>query len=65
MMKINDRLMGIRPDEMIRLTQATRRILLRSYLKRGIAPPFWIIKPERRQAVQNGPRIAQSAKSGA
>lgn len=65
MIKINERLMGIRPDEMFRLTQATRRILLRSYLKRGIAPPFWIIKPERRQTAQNGPRIARSAKSGA
>lgn len=64
-MEINERLMGIRPDEMFRLTQKTRRILLRSYLKRGIAPPFWIIKPERRQAVQDGPRIAHSAKSGA
>jgi hypothetical protein len=65
MMKINDRLMGIRPDEMIELTRQTRQILLRSYLRRGIAPPFWIIKPERRQTAQNGPRIAHSAKCGA
>jgi hypothetical protein len=63
MMKINDRLMGIRPDEMFRLTQATRRILLRSYLKRGIAPPFWIIKPERHQTAQDGARIARTAKT--
>ena len=62
-MEINHRLMGIRPDEMFRLTQATRKILLRSYLKRGIAPPFWIIKPERHQTAQAGHRIAHSAKS--
>lgn len=65
MIKINDRLMGIRPDEMIELTRQTRQILLRSYLRRGIAPPFWIIKPERHVTAQNGPRIARSAKSGA
>lgn len=63
MMKISDRLMNIDMNEMFRLTQATRKILLRSYLKRGIAPPFWIIKPERHQTAQAGHRIAHSAKS--
>ncbi len=46
-MEINKRLFGIRPDEMERLTNETRKILLRSYLKRGIAPPFWVIAPNR------------------
>ena len=46
-MEINKRLMGIRPDEMIELTRQTRQILLRSYLRRGIAPPTWIVKPSK------------------
>lgn len=45
MIKINERLMGIRPDEMIELTNETRKILLFAYLSRRIRPPFWVIAP--------------------
>ena len=45
-MEINKRLMGIRPDEMERLTNETRRILLWAYLQRGIRPPFWLVAPK-------------------
>jgi|JI10StandDraft_1071094.scaffolds.fasta_scaffold278388_3 hypothetical protein len=47
MMKISNRLMSIDMNEMERLTYQTRKILLRSYLQRGIAPPFWIVAPNR------------------
>ena len=42
-MEINKRLFGIRPDEMERLTNETRKILLWAYLSRRIAPPFWVV----------------------
>jgi hypothetical protein len=38
--------MGIRPDEMERLTNETRKILLWAYLSRRIAPPFWVVAPK-------------------
>lgn len=46
-MEISQRLMNIDMNEMTKLTQVTRRILLRSYLRRGIRPPFWIVAPIR------------------
>lgn len=45
-MEINKRLFGIRPDEMERLTNETRKILLGAYLSRRIAPPFWVVAPK-------------------
>lgn len=45
-MEINKRLFGIRPDEMERLTNETRKILLWAYLSRRIAPPFWVVAPK-------------------
>lgn len=47
MMEISRRLMNIDMNEMELLTYQTRKILLRSYLRRGIAPPFWVIAPHR------------------
>ena len=61
--EITQRLNNIDLDEMNRLTRQTRQILLRSYLRRHIPVPFWIVRPERHQAAQNGARIARSAKS--
>lgn len=46
-MEISHRLTNIDMNELDRLTQATRKILLRSYLKRGIRPPFWVVAPHR------------------
>ena len=45
-MEINHRLMGIDIDEMTKLTQETRKILLWAYLSRRIAPPFWVVAPK-------------------
>ena len=63
--EITQRLNNIDLDEMNRLTRQTRQILLRSYLRRHIPVPFWVVKPERDETARNGHRIARSAKSGA
>ena len=46
-MEISNRLMNIDMNEMERLTNETRKILLWAYLQRGIRPPFWIVAPIR------------------
>jgi hypothetical protein len=46
MMKISNRLMSIDMNEMERLTNETRKILLWAYLSRRIAPPFWVVAPK-------------------
>lgn len=54
--EINQRLCNIDAEEMARLTRQTRQILLRSYLRRHIPVPAWVVRPEGRKSVQAGNR---------
>lgn len=63
--EITQQLRNIDFDDLTRLTRLTRQILLRSYLRRHIPVPFWVVRPERHPTAQNGPRIAHRAIIGA
>ena len=57
--------MNIDIDEMEFLTNETRKILLRSYLKRGIAPPFWVIAPSKPRKTTGEATAAHKSRLGA